>query len=48
MRIKTKRTIKIEVAENTISLEEALENIAQAIAREMYREEMREKQKEGK
>lgn len=46
MRTKTKRTIKIEIAENTISLEEALGNIAQVIAREMYREELREKQKE--
>ena len=46
MRTKTKRTIKIEVAENTISLEEALGNIAQVIAHEMYREELREKQKE--
>lgn len=47
MRTQTKRTIKIEIAENTIPLEEALGNIAQAIAREMYREEMREK-KEAK
>lgn len=46
MRTKTKRTIKIEIAENTIPMEEALGNIAQAIAREMYREELREKQKE--
>ena len=43
MRTKTKREIRIEVAENTIPLEEALGNIAQAIAHEMYREEMREK-----
>lgn len=47
MRTKTKRTVEIKVAENTISLEEALGNIAQVIAREMYREELREK-KEAK
>ena len=46
MRTQTKRTIKIEIAENTIPLEEALGNIAQAIALEMHRDEMREKQKE--
>ena len=46
MRTKTKRTVRIEIAENTIPLEEALGNIAQVIAREMYREELREKKGE--
>ena len=39
MRTKTKRTIKIEVAENTIPMEEALGNIAKIIAAGMLREE---------
>lgn len=39
MRTKTKREIRIEVAENTIPLEEALNRLAQIIAAGMIREE---------
>ncbi len=39
MRTKTKREIRIEVAENTIPLEEALDRLAKVIAAGMLREE---------
>ncbi len=41
MRTKTKRKIKIEVAENTIPMEEALNRLAKVIARQMYEESHR-------
>lgn len=44
MRTKTQRTIKIEIVEHPIPIEEALGQIAKVIAREMYREEAQSKQ----
>ncbi len=43
MRTKTPRTIKIEIVESPIPIEEALGQIAKVIAREMHREELQGK-----
>ncbi len=46
MRTKTKREIRIEVAENTIPMEEALNRLAKVIAAGMIREEQEREEKE--
>lgn len=46
MRTQTKRTIKIEIAENTIPMEEALNRLAKVIAAGMIREEQEREEKE--
>lgn len=46
MRTKTKRTIKIEIAENAAPMEEALNRLAKVIAAGMIREERETEEKE--
>ncbi len=38
MREKTLRTVKIEIVENPIPIEKALDSLAKVIARQMYEE----------
>ncbi len=40
---KQERTVRIEIIENPISMDEALANIAKVIAREMYHQEQQQK-----
>ena len=46
MRTKTKRAIKIEIAENSAPMEEALNRLAKVIAAGMIREEQEREEKE--
>ncbi len=46
MRKKQAREVRIEIMEDAVSMDDALDRLAKAIALEMHRDEMREKQKE--
>lgn len=44
MRTKTKREIRIEVMENALPMDEALDQLAKVIAARMLREDQRERE----
>ena len=46
MRIKTKRTVTVEISENALPMDEALDQLAKVIAAGMLREEQEREEKE--
>lgn len=44
MRTKTKRTVTIEISENALPMDEALDQLAKVIAAGMLREDQRERE----
>lgn len=46
MRTKTKRTVTVEISENALPMDEALDQLAKVIAAGMIREEQEREEKE--